>query len=84
MSSYPPDLEHYVEQKIQSGEFSSRDDFAAEAVRLYRQIEERHRRLKADIDMAQQQVAQGATAPLDLDALKNELLDQLDEQGNPR
>jgi Arc/MetJ-type ribon-helix-helix transcriptional regulator len=84
MASYPPDLEEYVEQKVQSGEFRSRDDFAAEAARLYRELEERHRALKSDISAALGEAKQGESEPLDLEALGQELRDELDEQGNPR
>ena len=84
MASYPPDLEEYVQRKVRSGEFASRDDFTAEAVRFYRELEERHQRLKADIAVALDEVQRGEDEPFDIESIKQELLDNLDEQGNPR
>ncbi len=81
---YPPDLDAYVEQKVRSGQFRSREDFAIEAARLYRDVESRHQSLKSDIAEALEQVKQGKTIPMDIEALKQELLEQLDGQGNPR
>lgn len=77
MASYPPDLEEYVEQKVQSGEFRSRDDFAAEAARLYRELEERHRNLKSDVIAALDEASRGESERLDLEALKQEILDAI-------
>ena len=84
MAGYPRDLEQYVEQKVQSGEFQSRDDFAAAAVRLYRELEKRHEALKSDVAAALDEASRGESAPLDLEAIKQELLGDLDERGNPR
>jgi putative addiction module CopG family antidote len=39
MSTLPPDLEAYVEQKVASGRFRSRDELTVEAVRLFRDLE---------------------------------------------
>jgi putative addiction module CopG family antidote len=52
MATYPPELEAYVQQKIASGEFNSRDELAVEAVRLYREIEQKRAQLKADVQAA--------------------------------
>ena len=82
MAGYPPELEAYIEQKVQSGEFSSRDDFQAEAIRLYRELEQRHQALKLDVAAALAESEQGESIPLDLDALKQELINEVDEQGN--
>jgi putative addiction module CopG family antidote len=82
MAGYPPELEAYIEQKVQSGEFSSRDDFQAEAIRLYRELEQRHHALKLDVAAALAESEQGESIPLDLDALKQELINEVDEQGN--
>jgi len=83
MAGYPPDLEEYVEQKVQSGEFRSRDEFAAEAARLYRELDERHAALKSDVGAALDEARRGESQPLDIEALKQALIDNLDERGSP-
>jgi len=84
MATYPPDIEQYIEQKIQNGEFRSRDDFAAAAARLYREMDERHRTLKSDVAAALAEADRGESQELDIDAIKRELEAELDEQGEPR
>ena len=80
MATYPPDLEAYVQQKIDSGEFRSRDELAVEAVRLYREIEIKHAQLKADIQAALVEADRGLSKPLDIEAIKAELATELDAQ----
>ena len=81
MSSLSPDLEQYVRQKVATGQFSSPEEFAAEAMRLYRDLEARHESLKGDVQAALAQSEQGRCEPLDMDDIKRELTDELDERG---
>lgn len=74
MATYPSDLEAYIEEKVRSGEFFSKDDFQAGAIRLYREIEERHAALKADISAALAESVEAQSSALDLEAIKQELL----------
>ena len=81
MSGLSPDLEQYVQQKVASGQFASSEEFAVEAMRLYRELEHRHESLKADVQVALEQAEKGQSEPLDVDSIKAELTDELDEQG---
>jgi putative addiction module CopG family antidote len=80
ISPLPADLEQYVEEKVAAGVFASRDALVAEAVRLYRELESRHESLKADIQAAIQQADKGLSAPLDVEAIRRELREELDEE----
>jgi putative addiction module CopG family antidote len=80
----PADLEQYVEEKVAAGVFASRDALVLEAVRLYRELESRHELLKADIQAAFNQSDRGMSAPLDMEAIQRELMEELDERGRPR
>ncbi|MEX0978781.1 MAG: hypothetical protein WDZ48_08025 [Pirellulales bacterium] len=84
MATYPPDLEAYVQQKIASGEFQSRDELAAEAVRLYRELEARHAQLKSDVQAAIDEADRGLCEPLDIETIKAELSAELDSHGRPK
>ncbi|MFH1923726.1 MAG: type II toxin-antitoxin system ParD family antitoxin, partial [Planctomycetota bacterium] len=79
-----PELEQYVQQKVASGQFASAEEFASEAMRLYRDLEARHESLKRDVQAALDQSEKGQSMPLDMDAIKQELTDELDEQGRGR
>ena len=84
MSGLSPDIERYVQQKVASGRFASSEEFASEAIRLYRDLEGRHELLKADIQAARQQSDSGQSEPLDAASIKQELVDELDEHGRPK
>jgi putative addiction module CopG family antidote len=76
------ELERYVEGKVAVGDFLSRDALVLEAVRLYRDLEQRRNRLKADIQAAVNESEEGLSEPLDLESIRREL--ELDESGRPR
>ncbi len=84
MSDLSPDLEQYVQQKVASGQFASSDEFALEAMRLYRELEERHELLRTDVQAALRQSEEGLSEPLDMDAVKEKLMAKLDEQGRSK
>ena len=70
------DLEGYVNQKIASGQFGTAEEFATEAIRVYRKIENEYDQLRADV---QEQIAKadaGDVLPLDVDAIKRELVEK--------
>ncbi len=80
----PADLEQYVVEKVAAGAFASRDALVLEAVRLYRELELRHDLLKADIQAAIEESDEGMSAPLDMDAIRRELVAELDARGRPQ
>ncbi len=84
MFPYPPDLAQYIQTKVANGQFRSPDDFAIEAARLYRELEQRHEQLKSDIAAAIEEADRGECEPLDIESIKAELSAELDEEGQPR
>ena len=78
------DIEHYVQEKLATGEFSSREELATEAIRVYRELEARHAQLKSDVQTRIEQADRGEVGPLDIDDIKQELIDELDGQGHSR
>ena len=81
--SLPVDLEQYVGGKVASGAFGSREEFLVEAVRVYRELDARHELLKADVRAAIDQADRGMSEPLDVEAIKRELAEELEEDGQP-
>ena len=84
MSTYPPDLEAYVQQKIAAGDFSSREELTIEAVRLYREVERKRAQLKSDVQAAIDEADRGLCEPLDIEAIKAELENELDSRGRSK
>ena len=81
MAPWPPDLEAYVQEKIATGSFASREELTAEAVRVYRELESRHAQLKADIHAAIDEANRGLSQPLDIAAIEADLIAEIDELG---
>ncbi len=63
-------IDQYVHQKIASSQFASREDFAREAFRVYRELETHHADLRAEVQRRIAQVERGETGPLDVEAIK--------------
>ncbi len=68
--SLPQELETYVQQKLESGEFRSRDEFECETIRVYRDLEQRHTELKNAIVERICDADAGNRGPLDIEAIK--------------
>ena len=66
-------LEQYVDSKVASGEFRSREEFFFETARVFKDLEERHASLKALMAERMEEAARGEVAPLDVAAIKEEL-----------
>ena len=81
MAAFPPDIEAYVQQKIASGQFHSRDELAVEAVRIYRALDAKHVQLKSDVQAAIDEAERGLSVPLNIEAIKAELTAELDTRG---
>ena len=79
--AFPPDLEAYVQQEIAAGRFQSREEFALTAARTYREMDERRKQLKADIEAAIAEADAGLCEPLDIEELKKEILANMDDHG---
>jgi Arc/MetJ-type ribon-helix-helix transcriptional regulator len=67
-----------VQQKLSTGQFASRDELAIEAVRLYREIEQKREQLKSDVQAAIDEADRGLCEPLDIAAIHAELRAELD------
>jgi len=77
-------LDQYVDGKVASGEFASREEFLLETARVYKGLEERHGELRTLISERQEEAERGDVAPLDIAAIKEELARELDEKGQPK
>ena len=72
------DVEKYIQEKIESGDFESRDEFVATAVSMYRDLEE-HEALRVEIQRRVENARNGSVAPLDIASLKETLVSEFPE-----
>ena len=84
MANNTSNLDQYVLAKISSGEFGSREEFFLETARIYRELETRHASLKSVIQDRIDEADGSQLQPLDIDAIKAELMKELDATGQPK
>ena len=82
--SFPPEVDEFVKQELARGAFGSEEELVINAVSALREIKLRHEQLRSDVQEAIDQADRGDIAPLDIDAIKAELMDEIDERGLPR
>lgn len=84
MANDTTDLDQYVLAKISSGKFGSREEFFLETARVYRELETRHADLKSLIQERIDEADGSELQPLDVDAIKAELVQELGTTGQPK
>ena len=77
--SYPPDVQQFMQEKLQSGEYGSEDDLVTDAVRVLRVVGNHHQKLREDIQAGLKELDEGKGEPWDIDDMKKELGNQLDK-----
>jgi antitoxin ParD1/3/4 len=65
-------LEQYVREKVDSGEFSSPEEFTREAVRVYHRLETQQAELRTEIQKRVAEADRGEIGPLDMERIKAE------------
>lgn len=69
----PPDVQQFVQQAIANGEYATERELLTEAVRVLREVTERHQALRADIQLAIDAFDRGEGQPLDMGDIKAEV-----------
>jgi putative addiction module CopG family antidote len=72
-TTLPPDVRQFVDDAIASGEYHSEDEVLVSAVRVLRELTERHEALRRDIQQAVASLDRGQGTPLQMDEIKSEL-----------
>ena len=70
------DTEEYIQNKITSGQFRTRDEFVDAAISTYRDLDE-FQALRAEIQRRLEASDRGSVSPLDMAAIKAELIAEL-------
>ena len=78
--TYPPDIEQFVQETLQTGEYASEDDVVFAAVRALREIKLKHQSLRNDVQFAIDELERGRGERWDLDELKAELARELESE----
>jgi antitoxin ParD1/3/4 len=80
----PKELEDYAQQKVESGEFESKEAFVAEAMRLYREMESRHDALRRDVQHGVDQLDRGEGIRLEGDEQLDHFFEDIKARGRAR
>ncbi len=84
MGTDETDLQAYVQKKNANGEFGSAEEFAAEAIRVYRDLESGHEALRKEIQRRIAESDAGRSGPLVIEEIKADLAVELHEDGSPK
>jgi putative addiction module CopG family antidote len=76
--AYPPDIEQFVQEALQTGEYDSEDAVLFAAVRALREIKRKHQSLRDDVHAAIDEIEQGQGELWDVAELKAQLAKGLD------
>ena len=82
--SIPAELQPFIEQELASGEFQDESELVTKALELYREMKTRHQELRTRVQHSLEQADEGQVAPLDMEAIKDSLREELDESGQPK
>ena len=73
LTALPPDVRQFVDNAIASGEYQSEEEVLVSAVRVLRELMERHEAIRRDIQQAIESLDRGDGTPLNMDEIKSEL-----------
>ena len=68
--SLTAELEQFVQQKIDSGNYKSANDVVCDALRLLQERETKLEKLRQDLAIGLEQADRGEAAPLDVEEIK--------------
>ena len=83
-ASVPSDVAQFIEQEIASGRYRSEDELVVDAVRVLRELKQRHRRLCNDIQTGIREIEQGQEIELESEAELQQFLNQVKAEGRTR
>jgi Arc/MetJ-type ribon-helix-helix transcriptional regulator len=79
--NFTPELEAYIQQKITTGGFASRDELAATAIHVFRQLEREKSPLWAELQLRIASADRGESVEMDIDSIIAELKEEYAAQG---
>ncbi len=83
-ASVPSDVAQFIEQEIASGRYRSEDELVVDAVRVLRELKQRHHRLCNDIQKGIREIEQGQEIELESEAELQQFLNQVKAEGRTR
>ena len=81
---YPPDLQKFVEEQINSGEFDSEEEFAVFTAALYRDLQGRHQELQQHVQQGIAEIDRGEAIEIEGSENLRSYLDELKVRGRQR
>ena len=83
-ASLPSDIAQFIEQEIASGRYRSEDELVLDAVKVLRELKERHRRLCDDIQQGLRELDEGRGIHIEGDEGLRQFLDGIKAEGRER
>lgn len=78
---FSPDLESYVQEKITTGGFASREELTATAIQVFRELEREKSPLWAEVQARLAAAKRGESKVMDFDAFEAKLIAEFCQYG---
>ena len=82
--SLPADVAHFIQQEIASGRYRSEDELVLDAVKVLRELKERHRTLCDDIEKGLRELDEGRGIHISGDEQLRRFMDEVKAEGRQR
>lgn len=79
--TYPPELEQFIEQELQSGKYKTEDELLVTALTAFRDMKQRHEKLRRDAYQAIAEADRGEVKELDIEEVIARGTKRLADQG---
>lgn len=77
-STFPPEIEQFVQDELASGHFSDEQALLTAALEVYREVKGKHVELRDRVQQSILQADRGEVEPLNMTDIKRRLSDRLD------
>lgn len=84
LASMPSEIVQFIEREIASGRYRSEDELVLDAVKVLRELKERHRGLCNDIQQGMRELDDGRGIELAGDAELRQFLNEIKAEGRKR
>jgi len=82
-TTYSPEIKKFIADELASGTCEDETALLAEALKVFRELKQRHTELRQQIQQSLEDEKAGRIAPLDVNDIIAELELELDETGQP-
>lgn len=78
--TFPADLNQFIQDELQAGGYADEDAVLTAALEVFREVRQRHAELRGRVQTSLSQARAGDTSALNMDEIRQALMDRLAQQ----